>query len=103
MHDDLGLAALVVEVQAVQVASLVDERNGEDERSGHVLRGTTSEECNVVDEVVHGRRAAQRLLVVIVRNVEGEAGAVKGGVDGVEEPNDREEEDDVGQEDRQGG
>ena len=34
---------------------------------------------------------------MVAGDVEVEAGAVKGGVDGVEEPNDREEEDDVGQ------
>ena len=50
VHDGLGLAALAVEFEAVQVASLVDERHGAVERSGHILGATANEEGNVVDE-----------------------------------------------------
>ena len=58
-----GLTAIVVEVEAAQVASFVDERDGVEERSVHVLRGTTIEESNIVNEgnfgdVVPGRRNA---------------------------------------------
>ena len=61
-----------------------------------------NEEGNVIvkgdlGDVVHGRRVAQRLWVVVEGDVEVGAGPVKGGVDGVEEADDREEEDNVGQ------
>ena len=60
------LPALVVEFEAVQVASLVNERGGVEERSVQVLRGTDNEEGNIVNDgnfgdVVHGRRVAQGL------------------------------------------
>ena len=43
-------------------------------------------------------RVAQRVWVVTARDAEGLASAVKGCVNGVEAPQDREQEDDVGQE-----
>ena len=48
VHDGFGLAALVVEVQTVQAAGLIDERDGVEERSVHVLRGAGNGEGRVV-------------------------------------------------------
>ena len=103
VHGGFGLAAPAVGVETVQAASLVDERDGVEERSVHVLRGATDEEGNVVNrgnfgDVAHRRRPTQGLRDVIARGLEGEASAVEGGVGDVKEPNDRELEDDVGQE-----
>ena len=87
---------------AVQVASLIEERDGVDERNVHVVRFAFDEESNVVIEgnfgdEVRGRHVAPGLCVVTARVVEVEASAVEGGVHGVKEPDNREQEHDVGQ------